>query len=241
MCGLLLDDRIDDHMLTTLYGPNPAQSDRCKNMTVWLDKDPTSITYRVRTPAFYPNDHIFVHEELSDSCETELVRTLKVPPESTSTAGFWELNADDQVLSLISSHVSHVDKDPLVVEMQSVCSKPVEFVDEPPTLENILDDCRMKFALSKYDRKWEELTKSEEFNYLHKYTKILKMVINIDERVHLIGNHGNTMWNEGGVDTCIPWHPNMPCPFNTYSKDGQARRITSCRMPKNIHEDKLLS
>ncbi len=82
---------------------------------------------------------------------------------------------------------------PLVVEMQSVCCKPAEFVDEPPTLQSILDDYRMKFALPKYDRKLEELTESEQFKYFHKYTQILKKVINIDERVHLIGNHGNTV------------------------------------------------
>ncbi len=46
------------------------------------------------------------------------------------------------------------------------------------------------------------------------------------------------MWNERGVDTCIPWRPNMPCPFNTYSKDSQARKITACRMPKESYEDK---
>ncbi len=54
---------------------------------------------------------MFVHEELSDSCETDLARTLKAPPESTSIAGFWKLNADDQVSSPISSCA---DKDPLV-------------------------------------------------------------------------------------------------------------------------------
>ncbi len=75
----------------------------------------------------------------------------------------------------------------------SACKPTVEsvkFIDEPPTLESILGDCWMKFSLPKYDRKWEELTQSEQFNYLHKYTQFLKKVINIDERVHLIGNHG---------------------------------------------------
>ncbi len=122
--------------------------------------------------------------------------------------------------------------------MQSVCSKPVEFIDEPPTLESILDDCSMKFPLPKYDRRWDEMDKTEQFNYLHKYTQILRKVINIDEKVNLIGNHGNTMWNERGVDTCILWHPNMSCLFNTYSKDGSIRKITSCRMHKESYEDK---
>ncbi len=117
MCGILIDDRVDDRMLTTLYGPNPAQSDWCKRMTMWLDKDPKFITYRVRTQSFYSNIHMFVHEELSDSSETDLVRTLKAPPESTSTAGFWELNADDKGSSFISSPLTCVDKDPLVAEM----------------------------------------------------------------------------------------------------------------------------
>ncbi len=132
----------------------------------------------------------------------------------------------------------HVDKDPLVAEMQSVCCKPVEFIDEVPTLESILDNCRMKFALPKYDKMWDEMDETEQFNYLHKYTQILTNVINIDEKIYLIGDHGNTVWNERGVDTCIPWYPNMPCPFNTYSKDGSTRKITSCRMPKESYEDK---
>ncbi len=51
---------------------------------------------------------MFVHEEIKDSCETDLVKTLKIPPESTSTAVFWELNSDDQTSSPLSSHVSHV-------------------------------------------------------------------------------------------------------------------------------------
>ncbi len=39
VCGLLIDDSVNDRMLTTLYGPNPGQSDWCKNMIMWLDKD----------------------------------------------------------------------------------------------------------------------------------------------------------------------------------------------------------
>ncbi len=74
MCGILIDDRVDDCILTTLYEPNPLQADWCKSKTVWLDKDPKFITYRVRTPAFYPNAHMFVHEELTDSSETDLVK-----------------------------------------------------------------------------------------------------------------------------------------------------------------------
>ncbi len=58
VCGVLIDDRVDNHMLTTLYGPNPAQSDWCKSMTMWLDKDQIFLTYRVRTPGFYPNIHM---------------------------------------------------------------------------------------------------------------------------------------------------------------------------------------
>ncbi len=46
-----------------------------------------------------------------------------------------------------------------------------------------------------------------------------------------------TLWNERGMDTCIPCHPNNPCPFNKYSKEGRVRKITSCRMPKESYED----
>ncbi len=80
VCGILIDDRVYDHMLTTLYGLNQTQADWCKSMTMWLDKDPKFITYRVRTPAFYPNAHMYEYEELTDSYETDLVRTLKAPP-----------------------------------------------------------------------------------------------------------------------------------------------------------------
>ncbi len=41
-----------------------------------------------------------------------------------------------------------------------------------------------------------DLDVTEQFNYLHKYTQIIKKVINFDEKVHLIGNHANTVWNE---------------------------------------------
>ncbi len=82
-----------------------------------------------------------------------------------------------------------------------------------------------------------ELTEIKQFNYLHKYTQILKKVINIDEKVHLIRIHGNMCgmkeaWN------LYPWRPNMPCPFTTYSKDAQARQITACRTHKKSYEDK---
>ncbi len=32
--GFLIDDRVDNRMLTILYGPNPAQSDWVKNMNM---------------------------------------------------------------------------------------------------------------------------------------------------------------------------------------------------------------
>ncbi len=74
-----------------------------------------------------------------------------------------------------------------------MCSKTVEFIDEVPTLESILDNCRMKFALPKYDIRWDDMDETEQFNYLRKYKQILRKVINIDEKVHLIGNHENTV------------------------------------------------
>ncbi len=70
------------------------------------------------------------------------------------------------------------------------------------------------------------MDETEQINYLHNYTQILKKVINIVEKIHLIGNHGNTVWNERSMDTCIPWYPNMPSPFTIYSKEGSARKIT---------------
>ncbi len=158
-------------MLTTLYGPNQAEFNQCKSMTMWLDTDPKFITYKIKTLALYPNNHMFVHEELTDSCQTDFVRTLKAPLESTTTVGFCELNTDDQGSFLIYTQLLHVDKDPLVEEIRSVCSK---LVDEPPTLESILGDCRMKFALPKYDRKWNDLVETKQLNYLHKYINPLK-------------------------------------------------------------------
>ncbi len=63
---------------------------------------------------------MFVHAELNDSSEADLVRTIKAPPESTSTAGFLELNADDQASSPIPSQIPCVGMDPLIREMQFV-------------------------------------------------------------------------------------------------------------------------
>ncbi len=62
-------------------------------------------------------------------------------------------------------------------------------------------------------------------------------MINIDDKVHVIGNHGTIVWADRGVDTCIQWQVNMTCPFNTYIEND--KQITFITMPKEVYEDRI--
>ncbi len=107
-------------------------------------------------------------------------------------------------------------------------------------LMNLLEDdhCFVKFGLLKGQKlKCEELSVAKQFEVLTKYTQVLHDVIDIDDKVHLVGNHGAPVWADRWIDTCIPWQVNMPCPFNTYDENDQI--VTSCSMPKEVYEDTL--
>ncbi len=89
----------------------------------------------------------------------------------------------------------------------------------------------IKFGLLKRKcLKFEDLTVTNQFEVFTKYTIMLRNVIDIDDKVHVLGNHGTLVWVDRGIDTCIPWQVNMPCPFNTYDEDNQP--VTNCTMPK---------
>ncbi len=124
------------------------------------------------------------------------------------------MNADDQGSSSISSPLSHVDKDPLVEYMQSVYSKPMEFIDEPPTLESILDDCRMTFTLPKYDRRWDDMDETEQFNYItniHKSSKRLSILMRksilLETMVILCGMKEMWILVSRGILICLALSP----------------------------------
>ncbi len=94
----------------------------------------------------------------------------------------------------------------------------------------------VKFGLPKGQKlKFEELSVTNQFEVLTKYTEVLLDVVNIDDKEYLVGNHGAPVWADRGIDTCIPWQVNMPCPFNTYDENDQM--VTSCSMPKEVYED----
>ncbi len=80
-----------------------------------------------------------------------------------------------------------------------------------------------------------DVSVTNQFDLLLKYTAILRKVINIDDKVHVLGNHGAPVWADRGVDTCVPWQVNMSCHFNAYDKDDN--QISFCTTPKEVYED----
>ncbi len=83
----------------------------------------------------------------------------------------------------------------------SACSKLFEFIGEAPTTTHF-DSSFPNFTLPKNrKRKFEELSKTEQFDVLDKYTETLCAVINVEDRVHVFGNHGAATWSDIGVDT----------------------------------------
>ncbi len=94
----------------------------------------------------------------------------------------------------------------------------------------------VKFGLPKSKQtKFEDLSVTNQFDLLLKYTAMLCKVINIDDKVHVLHNHGAPVWADRGVDTCIPWQVNMTCPFNAYDENN--KQISFCTMPKEVYED----
>ncbi len=48
----------------------------------------------------------------------------------------------------------------------------------------------VKFGLPKVQKlKFDELSVSNQFEVLTKYTQVLRDVVNIEDKVHLVGNH----------------------------------------------------
>ncbi len=120
---------------------------------------------------------------------------------------------------------------------QEACKKPFEFIRDPPTSGSPYDLSVIKLYLPKHEkRKWEKLTDEEMFSLFIKYMEVLKSIINIRDEVQLIDNHGAPVWNDRGLDTCIPWRANMPSPFTMYNHEG--KKLTSSIMPKESYEDR---
>ncbi len=96
----------------------------------------------------------------------------------------------------------------------------------------------VKFGLPKRKQtKFKDLSVTNQFNLLVKYTAMLLKVINIDDKVHVFGNHCTPVWTDKGMDTCIPWQVNMSCPFNTYNEND--KQVTFCMMAKEVYEDRF--
>ncbi len=120
--------------------------------------------------------------------------------------------------------------------MKSACSKPYKFIRAEPK-SSPFDIRFVKFGLLKRRQtKFEDLSVTNQFDLLVKYTAMLYKVININDKVHVLGNHGTPVWADRGVDSCIPWQVNMTCPFNTYNEND--KQVTFCTMPKEVYEDR---
>ncbi len=73
-------------------------------------------------------------------------------------------------------------------KFEDACSKPFKFIKQPPR-SSPYDMSVVKFGLLKGKQlKFEELSVTNQFEVLAKYTDMLRNVININDKVHVVGN-----------------------------------------------------
>ncbi len=234
--------KIDELMLTTRYGRYPSDESWCKIIDKWFDRKPTFLSYDVSNPSLLLNDHLFKSTELFHSHSSDLLRSSFTPlpdVDTYSNAG-WNVSTQSKenqsVEESVDSGSNKSTESSSLQKFEDACSKPYKFIREPPR-SSPYHMSFVKFGLLKGKQlNFEDLTVANHFEILTKYTIMLRNVINIDDKVQVVGNHGAPVWVDRGIDTCISWQVNMPYPFNTYNEDNQ--QVTTCAMPKEVYEDK---
>ncbi len=236
------DGKRDKLKLTTHYGKYRSDESWCKTIDKWLDKKPTFLSYDVSNPSLLPNGHLFDSTKLFHSHSSELLIssfTLR-PDVDTYSNAEWNLSThskeNTRVEESVESGSDKSTKSNSLEMFEDACSKPYKFIREPP-MSSPYDMSFVKFRLPKWKQlKFKELSVTNQFEVLTTYTRMLRNMINIDDKVHVVCNNGTPVWVDRGIDTCIPWLVNMPCPFNTYDESDQP--VTTCTMPKEVYEDR---
>ncbi len=195
------------------------------------------VIYEVSTPELLPNGHLFMSAEMFHChfLDLKVMSQTPTPPSETHSHEAWNLSTHSKD-DVDESVVSGSNKSNVSLESYSkACSKPYEFISGRP-LSSPYGMSFVKFCLPKWQKlKFEELSVTNQFEVLTKYTQVLHDVIDIDDKVHLVGNHSAPVWADRGIDTCIPWQVHMPCSFNIYDENDQ--KVTSYSMPKEVYGD----
>ncbi len=204
------DGKIDELMLPTRYRKYPSDESWCKTIDKWLEKKPTFLSYDVSNPALLLNGHLFDSMELFHSHSSDLMRPsfTPLPDADTYSNEEWNLNThskkDTNVEESLDSDSNKSTDSASLEKFKDACSKPYEFIREPPR-SSPYDVSFVKFGLPKGKQlNFEELSVTNQFEVLTKYTDMLHNVINIDDKVHVVGNHSASVWVDRGIDTCIP-------------------------------------
>ncbi len=207
----------------------------------WLAKDLSFIIYSVKSPTLLPNGHLYDSAELFNSHFSDIKKSsyTLLPNVETYSNMEWNLSHHSMEGTPVEGSVKTDSKDSTKstsLDVQSACSKPYESIRDELT-SSPFDMSFVKFGLPKSKQtRFKDLSVTNQYDLLVKYTAMFCKVINIDDKVHFVVNHGSPEWADRGVDTCIPWQVNMPCPFNTYNMDD--KQITFCMMPKDVYEDR---
>ncbi len=180
-------------MLTTLYGKYTSDESWCKTIDKWLEETPTFLSYDMSNTSLLPNGHLFDSYELFHSHSSDFLRSsfTLLPDEETYSNAEWNLSTHSKDNTIVEESIdSGSNKSTDVLEkFEDACSKPCEFIKEPPR-SSPYDMSFIKFRLPKGKQlKFKELSVTNQFEVLTKYTEMLRNVINKDDKVHVVGNH----------------------------------------------------